>query len=185
MYSNRPRRNWGIIAVVSVLGISNLSLMNTLVSHKLKNPFPNINLPVGHLIQVIELLLQKRDIVSAIEQMILKILTRVKDLEEPKGLFGNKKTELHLRETYTMAGEGTKKDVEGTVMTDKDIACIKVEGSGNSTGKLVGASVGVKAAPAFSNIPIVGWLAAGFVTMFAQDKGSEIGGQIARDYNDC
>ena len=47
MYSNRPRRNWGIIAVVSVLGISNLSLMNTLVSHKLKNPFPNINLPVG------------------------------------------------------------------------------------------------------------------------------------------
>ena len=109
----------------------------------------------------------------------------MKNLEEPKGLFGNKKTKLHLRETYTMAGEGSKKDVEGTVMTDKDIACIKVEGSGNSTGKLVGASVGVKAAPAFSNIPIVGWLAAGFVTMFAQDKGSEIGGQIARDYNDC
>ena len=49
MYSNRPRRNWGIIAVVSVLGISNLSLMNNLVSHKLKNPFPNINLPVGPL----------------------------------------------------------------------------------------------------------------------------------------
>ena len=47
MYSNRPKRNWGIIAVVSLLGISNISMMNTLVSHKLKNPFPNINLPVG------------------------------------------------------------------------------------------------------------------------------------------
>ena len=33
-------------------------------------------------------------------------------------------------------------------MTDKDIACIKVEGSGNATGRVVGASVGVKAAPA-------------------------------------
>ena len=39
MYSNRPRKNWGIIAVVSLLGISNISMMNTLVSHKLKNPF--------------------------------------------------------------------------------------------------------------------------------------------------
>ena len=87
-----------------------------------------------------------------------------------------------LLSTLPKAG---KNGVEGTVMTDKDIACIKVEGSGNATGKVVGASVGVKAAPAFSNIPIVGWLAAGFVTMFAQDKGSEIGGQIARDYNDC
>ena len=47
MYSNRPRRNWGIIAIVSLLGISNISMMNTLVSYKLKNPFPNINLPVG------------------------------------------------------------------------------------------------------------------------------------------
>ncbi len=71
MYSNRPRRNWGIIAVVSVLGISNLSLMNTLVSHKLKNPFPNINLPVGPYTSY-RLLLQKKDILSAIRQTILK-----------------------------------------------------------------------------------------------------------------
>jgi len=157
MYSNRPRRNWGIIAVVSVLGISNLSLMNTLVSHKLKSPYPNVNVPVGPYTSY--------------------SVVATKN--------GNKQTKLHLRETYTMGGESSNKEVEGTVMTDKDIACIKVEGSGNSTGKLVGASVGVKAAPAFSGIPIVGWLAAGFVTMFAQDKGSEIGGQIARDYNDC
>ena len=184
MYSNRPRRNWGIIAVVSLLGISNISMMNTLVSHKLKNPFPNINLPVGPYTSYRVVTSEKGYSISY-KANDPKILTRMKNLEEPKGLFGNKKTKLSLRETYTMAGEGSKKDVEGTVMTDKDIACIKVEGSGNSTGRLVGASVGVKAAPPFSNIPIVGWLAAGFVTMFAQDKGSEIGGQIARDYNDC
>mgnify|MGYP001281473898 FL=1 len=114
----------------------------------------------------------------------MKVLTRYKNLEEPKGVFGNKKAILNLEETYTMKGE-VKEQVEGTVMTEKDLACLKVEGSGNSTGRVVGASVGVKAAPAFSGIPIVGWLAAGFVTMFAQDKGSEIGGQVARDFNDC
>ena len=184
MYSNRPRRNWGIIAVVSVLGISNISLMNTLVSYKLKSPYPNINVPVGPYTSY-SVVATKDGYTLRYKANDPKVLNRLKNLEEPKGLFGNKKTRLSLRETYTMKGESDKQQVEGTVMSEKDIACIKVEGSGNSTGKLVGASVGVNAAPVFSNIPIVGWLAAGFVTMFAQDKGSEIGGQIARDYNDC
>ena len=43
----KQRRNWGVIALVFILGISNLSLMNTLVSQKFKSPFPNLNLPVG------------------------------------------------------------------------------------------------------------------------------------------
>jgi hypothetical protein len=106
-------------------------------------------------------------------------------IDESKGLF-NKKSNVVLRETYTMDDSGGSNSVqEGTVMTDKDIACIKVEGSGNATGRVVGASVGVQVAPAVSNIPIVGWLAAGLVTMFSQDKGSEIGGDIAKNYNDC
>ena len=179
----KQRRNWGVIALVSILGISNLSLMNTLVSQKFKSPFPNLNLPVGPYTSYRVVTSEKGYSISY-KANDPKILARTKLVNDEKGLF-KKNSKLSLRETYTMQGEGSKKDVEGTVMTDKDIACIKVEGSGNSTGKLVGASVGVKAAPAFSNIPIVGWLAAGFVTMFAQDKGSEIGGQIARDYNDC
>ena len=184
MYS-RPRRNWGIIALVSILGISNISLMNTLVSYKYKSPYPDLNLPVGPYTSY-DLLASEDGYRLSYRSNDPAILKRTKIIEEPKGLFGNKKSKLNLRETYTMQEkEGGGSNTEGQVMTDKDIACIKVEGSGNSTGRVVGASVGVKAAPAFSNIPIVGWLAAGFVTMFAQDKGSEIGGQIARDFNDC
>ena len=182
MYS-RPRKNWGIIALVSVLGISNLSLMNTLVSFKHKSPYPNLNIPVGPYTSY-DLSAGKNGYRLSYRANDPKVLTRYKNLEEPKGVFGNKKSILNLEETYTMKGE-VKEQVEGTVMTEKDLACLKVEGSGNSTGRVVGASVGVKAAPAFSGIPIVGWLAAGFVTMFAQDKGSEIGGQVARDFNDC
>ena len=179
----RQRRNWGVIALVSVLGISNLSLMNTLVSQKLKNPFPNLNLPVGPYTSY-RVVTSEKGYSIDYKANDPKILARTKLVDDEKGLF-NKKSKLSLRETYTMNGESSSGQPEGNVMTDKDIACIKVEGSGNATGRVVGASVGVKAAPVVSNIPIVGWLAAGLVTMFAQDKASEIGGEMAKNYNDC
>ena len=179
----KQRRNWGVIALVSILGISNLSLMNTLVSQKFKSPFPNLNLPVGPYTSYRVVTSEKGYSISY-KANDPKILARTKLVDEEKGLF-KKDSKFSLRETYTMNGESSSGESEGTVMTDKDIACIKVEGSGNATGRVVGASVGVKAAPVVSNIPIVGWLAAGLVTMFTQDKGSEIGGDIARNYNDC
>ena len=182
MYS-RSRRNWGVIALVSILGVSNLSLMNTLVSHKFKRPYPNLNLPVGPYTSYRVVASEKGYSISY-KANDPKILARTKLVDEQKGLF-KKDNKLSLRETYTMNSESSSRQPEGSVMTDKDIACIKVEGSGNATGRVVGASVGVKAAPMVSSVPIVGWLAAGLVTMFAQDKGSEIGGDIAKNYNDC
>ena len=179
----KQRRNWGVIALVSILGISNLSLMNTLVSQKFKSPFPNLNLPVGPYTSYRVVTSEKGYSISY-RANDPKILMRDKLIDESKGLF-NKKSNVALRETYTMNSESSSGQPEGSVMTDKDIACIKVEGSGNATGRVVGASVGVKAAPAISNVPIVGWLLAGLVTMVAQDKGSEIGGDVARNYNDC
>ena len=179
----KQRRNWGVIALVSILGISNLSLMNTLVSQKFKSPFPNLNLPVGPYTSY-KVVTSEKGYSISYKANDPKILARTKLVDEEKGLF-KKDSKFSLRETYTMNGESSSGQPEGSVMTDKDIACIKVEGSGNATGRVVGASVGVKAAPVVSNIPIVGWLAAGLVTMFTQDKGSEIGGDIARNYNDC
>ena len=169
MYS-RPRRHWGVIALVSILGVSNLSLMNTLVSHKFKRPYPNLNLPVGPYTSYRVVASEKGYSISY-KANDPKILARTKLVDEQKGLF-KKDSKLSLRETYTMNSESSSQQSEGSVLTDKDIACIKVEGSGNATGRVVGASVGVKAAPMVSNIPIVGWLAAGLVTMFAQDKAS-------------
>jgi hypothetical protein len=179
----RQRKNWGVIALVSILGISNLSLMNTLVSQKFKSPFPNLNLPVGPYTSYRVVTSEKGYSISY-KANDPKILARTRLVDEEKGLF-KKDSKLSLSETYTMDSEASSGQSEGSVITDKDIACIKVEGSGNATGRVVGASVGVKAAPIVSNIPIVGWLAAGLVTMFAQDKGSEIGGDIAKNYNDC
>ena len=183
MYS-RPRRNWGVIALVSILGVSNLSLINTLVSHKFKSPYPNLNLPVGPYTSY-RVVTTENGYSISYRANDPKILARTKLIDDEKGLF-KKNSKLSLRETYTMEdSKVSNTEQDGSVMTDKDIACIKVEGSGNATGRVVGASVGVKAAPMVSNIPIVGWLAAGLVTMFAQDKGADIGGDIAKNYNDC
>jgi hypothetical protein len=48
---------------------------------------------------------------------------------------------------------------------------------------IVGSSVGATAAPALSGIPFVGWVAAGWVTMFSGNQGAEIGGSMAEDLN--
>jgi len=36
-----------------------------------------------------------------------------------------------------------------------------------------------------SQVPIVGWLAAGWVAMLGGNKGAEVGGEIAKSFNDC
>ena len=68
----------------------------------------------------------------------------------------------------------------------KSEACIKAIGSAEGTGRLVGSSIGASAAPSLANIPYVGWVAAGWVTMFGGNQGADIGGQMAEDLNkDC
>ena len=182
MYS-RPKRNWGTIALVSLLGVSNVSLISNLSN---KTNLPVINLPVG---PYTTYQVDASEFGYKISYMANdpKVLNSVRRSETPKGLFGNKLEKIIISKEFTMNGEKVNFNAlkEGSSPTDKEIACYKIEGSGESTGRLVGASVGVKAAPAVTNIPIIGWIAAGWITMFGQDKGADIGGQIARDFNDC
>ena len=70
-----------------------------------------------------------------------------------------------------------------TTTSSKSEACIKAIGGAEGTGRLVGSSVGAAAAPSLSSIPFVGWVAAGWVTMFSGNQGAEIGGSMAEDLN--
>ena len=182
MYS-RPKRNWGTIGLVCLLGVSNISLISNLSN---KTNLPVINLPVG---PYTTYQVDASEFGYKISYMANdpKVLNSVRRSETPKGFFGNKTEKIIISKEFTMNGEIVNSNTpkEGSNPTDKEIACYKIEGSGESTGRLVGASVGVKAAPAVTNIPIIGWIAAGWITMFGQDKGADIGGQIARDFNDC
>ena len=77
----------------------------------------------------------------------------------------------------------THKPITVTEGDKRSEACIKAIGGAEGTGRLVGSSIGASAAPTLSNIPFIGWVAAGWVTMFSGNQGAEIGGQMAEDLN--
>ena len=107
-----------------------------------------------------------------------------KHIDKPAGFLGMGKAEIKTYE-QSVAGEATESVPESSELTAKQIACIKAEGSGEATGKLAAASITAPITPALTEIPYVGWLVAGFFNMFGQKQGAEIGGQMAKDFQDC
>ena len=131
------------------------------------------------------------------------VMSNVKDIEKRGGFLGMKKENIQTTEMYTMDGAihhggpvsstsawidpsaANVKGDETPAISAKTIACIEAAGSGRGTGKMVGGAIGAQAAPALSNIPFVGWVAAGFVTMFGADKGGDIGADLSSSYAGC
>jgi hypothetical protein len=107
-----------------------------------------------------------------------------KDIKKKGGFLGLANNTEKVTEEYTMDGAVHHKNGSTeTTASSKSEACIKAIGGAEGTGRLVGSSVGAAAAPALANIPFVGWVAAGWVTMFSGNQGAEIGGSMAEDLN--
>ena len=174
--------NWTALGLGAFLGVSNIGLMGALIG---KGSLPTVDLPVGSYTSY-EMEATKDGYRVRYNANDPKVMIKTKDIVKPGGIFTKEKSTIKLYEEYTMNG---KVHLEGGAdavgLTAKEIACIKAEGSGESTGGLVGASVGAQAAPALSGIPIIGWLAGGWVTMFGQKKGANIGGDIAKAIEGC
>ena len=132
------------------------------------------------------------------------VMSNVKDIQKSGGFLGTKKQNIQTTEMYTMDGavhhggpvsstsawidpsaQGKSTKEQAAAISAKTIACIEAAGSGKGTGRMVGGAVGASAAPALSNIPFVGWVAAGFVTMFGADKGGDIGADLSTSYAGC
>ena len=109
-----------------------------------------------------------------------KVMSITKNIKKNGGFLGiGGNTEIETFEQYTM--DGARNTGGGAVgkLTAKREECIKAAGGGEQTGRIVGASVGAGAASFLTGIPYIGWVAAGWVAMFGQDKGAEIGGELA------
>lgn len=96
---------------------------------------------------------------------------------------GGRQTTSRTRQ-YTERGQRGAAD-EGKLSADQ-VACIEAAGGGRSSGAIVGGSVasGVLV-PAVVNIPYVGWLAAGWMTLLGTDMGGDIGAGIASGIKGC
>ena len=111
--------------------------------------------------------------------------------KEKKGLFrgGTEKRTEFRRDQFTMDGTrnigGNVSDAEGK-SNAKSAECIAADAGARSQGAMAGsaiaAGVGV---PAVMNIPYIGWLAAGWVSLLGNNIGSEAGSIVNSAISDC
>ena len=175
--------NWTALGLGAFLGVSNIGLMGSLIN---KGSLPVVDFPVGSYTSY-EMEATKDGYKIRYNANDPKVMIKTENVVKPSsGLFSKGATTVDLYEEYTMNG---KVHLEGgddaSKLTAKEIACIKAEGAGGSTGGVIGASVGAQAAPALSNIPIIGWVAGGWATMFGQKTGANLGGDIAKAIEGC
>ena len=181
----KPQRSpfkWVALTVGTVFGIAHLGVLGHLLN---RQQLPIINLPVGDY-TAYQVDAHKDGYRIQYRSNDPRVMDKNKVLVKKNGFFGiGGDTKLVQQEEYTMDGAQHLQGGEVGKLTAKKIECIKAEGGGENAGRLVGTSIGASAAPMFSGIPYIGWLAAGWVAMFSGNTGAEIGGEIATINKDC
>ena len=172
---------WLTISLGAVLGISHIGMIGLLSNRESK--LPSLDIPVGpytsYLAEV-----NKEGYRISYKANDPKTMYITKDIKKKGGFLGLANNIEKVTEEYTMDGAvHTKSGSINSIASNKSEACIKAIGGAEGTGRLVGSSVGAAAAPSLSSIPFVGWVAAGWVTMFSGNQGAEIGGSMAEDLN--
>ena len=175
----KKTNKWIIIGLGTIFGLSHIGMIG-MVSRR--NNLPVLNLPVGPYTSY-KVKAGKDGYIVEYRANDPKVMEVTKDINRPGGFLGLGKTKVKTRELYTMGGAQHLGSKEG--LSQEQIACIKAEGSGEGTGKMVGGSIGAAASPTLSGIPFVGWVLAGAATMIGMDQGGQIGGQMAKDFADC
>ena len=183
--ANRPQKSlfkWFALGVGTLFGVAHIGVVGHLMN---RNQVPIINLPVGdytaYQVEAYEggYRIQYRSNAP-------QVMGKDKVVVKKNGFFGiGGDTKIIQQEQYTMDGATHLQGGELGKLTAQKIECIKAEGGGENAGRLVGTSIGASAAPMFSGIPYIGWLAAGWAVMLGQDQGSRIGGEIATSIKDC
>ena len=172
---------WLTISLGAVIGISHVGMIGLLSNRESK--LPSLDIPVGPYTSY-QAEVSKEGYRINYKANDPKTMFITKDIKKKGGFLGLANNIEKVTEEYTMDGAvHNKSGSTETTASSKSEACIKAIGGAEGTGRLVGSSIGASAAPALSNIPFVGWVAAGWVTMFSGNQGAEIGGGMAEDLN--
>ena len=179
-------KKWLVISLGAILGISHLGMIG-IISRK--DSFPQLDLPIGpytaYTVQA-----NKEGYTINYRAHDPKVMATVERVKRPAGFLGLGKKEGVIERQYMAEGALHVTPMigkDGNPLTAKQIACIKAQGSGESTGRLIGGGLGtaVVANSSIASIPVVGWVLAGAMTMIGMDQGAEIGGQMAQDFKGC
>ena len=171
---------WFALGLGGLVGLSHIGMIGSLSNRQSK--LPSINLPVGPYTSY-EAEVGHDGYKISYKANDQKVMRVERDSNTKGGFLGLANNKVKTIEQYTMDGSIHNKPITVKQGDGKSEACIKAIGGAEGTGRLVGSSIGTAAAPALSNIPFVGWVAAGWVTMFSGNQGAEIGGGMAEDLN--
>ena len=164
---------WIAISLGTVVGLSHIGMIGMLSR---QSKFPVVNLPVGPYTSY-QVNAGKEGYTINYRANDPLVMEVTKEVNKPGGFLGLSRAKMRTRELYTMEGS---KHLDGGGSPGKlsaaSIACIKAEGSGEGTGRMVGGSLGAAASPSLIGFPYVGWVLAGAATMMGMDAGAEIGG---------
>ena len=173
---------WLALGLGGIVGVSHIGMIGLLSNRESK--LPSINVPVGPY-TAYEAEVGRDGYRISYRANDPKVMHVERDIKTKGGFLGLGNNTEKITEQYTMDGSFHTKPItvtEGTT-NGKSEACVKAIGGGENTGRLVGSSIGANLAPSVANIPFVGWVAAGWVTMFSGNQGAEIGGSMAEDLN--
>ena len=171
---------WFALGLGGLVGLSHIGMIGSLSNRQSK--LPSINLPVGPYTSY-EAEVGHDGYKISYKANDPKVMRVERDSNTKGGFLGLANNKVKTIEQYTMDGSIHYKPITVKEGNGKSEACIKAIGGAEGTGRLVGSSIGASAAPTLSNIPFIGWVAAGWVTMFSGNQGAEIGGGMAEDLN--
>ena len=177
-------RKWIGISLGTLLGVSHIGMIQ-MISQSTK--YPKLNLPIGEYTAYTVKAGPDGYFINyrAHDPKVMATIERVK---RPAGFLGLGTKEGVIERQYMAEGAMHLDNGGGEGnLTAKQIACIKAQGSGESTGRLVGGGLGtaVVANTSITSIPIVGWVLGGAIAMLGMDQGAEIGATMARDFKGC
>ena len=109
-----------------------------------------------------------------------------KNVERPAGFLGFGKSRTRYEEQYTVDGARHLQGSSNPKISAAREQCIKAAGGGESTGKIVGGSIGAAVGTTgLASVPYVGWVLAGAATMLGMEQGATIGGEMAKDFSEA
>ena len=163
---------WISIGVVgSLFAVSHLGMIGYIASRKTEPQLPSINIPTTDY-STYQAEVTTDGYKIAYKANDPKTMYITKDIKEKGGFLGLANNTTKVVEEYVMDGKTNQggpvsnhrswidqppglTDAQAQAISDarKSEACIKAIGSAEGTGRLVGTSIGARAAPALSGIP--------------------------------
>ena len=173
---------WIGISLGTVVGISHIGMIGMLAN---RTSFPRLDLPIGEYTSYSVEAGKEGYRINYRANDPLRLGVR-KNVERPPGYLGFGKAKTRIEEQYTMDGARHIQGSSDPKISAARIKCIKAAGGGESTGKIVGGSIGAAVGTSgLASVPYVGWVLAGAATMLGMEQGATIGGEMARDFSEA